>query len=541
MLKGKYFADFKRNNLNVYVIDSKVNVNHPEFGYLNQNPMDMDLGGLNERFNHGTHVAGIIVGGSIGVIRDPETRFYTYGVCKLQLINKIMQVGCPEDNIVAGLEKVLMHLNMNPKRRGVINMSIGGKCGTTFFGLITRCSKPIETAIKNIRNHKSCPIIVASAGNDGKDSCDQEPARYDEVITVGAHDVKAERWIQTPNTCSNIGDCVDTWAPGARIRSSLWTGYGENSGTSFAAPAITGLVGAWILICPSIQFDEIKARLQCSGKFKDNCDWMAKEPVVDARSTHNRRFCFDCGKVRTMFDCTKSPTCPPTDPPTGTPTASPTVSPTNTSTLAPTNLPTPTPTDSPTALPTTNPSTILIGPTGSPSFIGCPCFNDLDNTLEYCLSGCCNVGLLAKTINNIGAIEYALDESNHKCFTKINGIQQSLYQSLSEIQYYACIDELTQIASGVNCTITDTTYNSHFYGHIARFFSMIGEQNISLFHIILYIIFLLMILCWILYAIFSCIDSIRNYTFKNGKMYKHLTTNINTSDDITSSTDVNNL
>ena len=353
MLKGKYFADFKQNNLNVYVLDTKVNLNHPEFLYLAERT---DLGGFNGINNHGSHVAAIILGESIGVIRDPETRLYSYGVC-----NRFGQ--CPEAFIVAGLVAVLKHLDMNYHRRGVINMSLGGRC--VIFG-VDFCSKPIKRAIDNLRNHESCPVIVVSAGNSNADACNFQPARYQEVITVASYNINARR-----SVFSNFGPCIDAWGPGERIRSAFWFGYGVLSGTSMASPAIAGIVGAWILICPRIEFEEIKDRLQCSGIFEDNCPWMAPNPVIDARSPNDRRFCFDCDKVHTMFYCKKSqpkkywwgvpqipiPTRSPTRSPTNSPTNSPTVSPTNTSkgswwTTSPTSKPISLPIDGPTLRPT---------------------------------------------------------------------------------------------------------------------------------------------------------------------------------------------
>ena len=196
-------------------------------------------------------------------------------------------------------------------------------------------------------------------------------------------------------------------------------------------------------------------------------------------------------------------------------------------------------TGSPTETPTLSPVT----PTQSPSFSGCPCFRDLDISLEYCLSGCCNVGLLAKTVTDAGTIEYGLGEANHECFTKIDGIEQPGYQSLTEAQYCACIDELTEIAGGVNCTISETIYDSSFYARITSLLTILDDQDISIFHVVIYFIFLSMMLCTAIYGIYACIHKISNYTFKNGNVYKQLSTNMITADDATdaTATDVNNL
>lgn len=79
-------------------------------------------------------------------------------------------------------------------------------------------------------------VIIAAAGNSGN----QEPvypAAYEHVIAVAATEQDDTRAV-----LSNYGEWVDVAAPGFDIYSTLTGGgYGYKSGTSFAAPYVSGL------------------------------------------------------------------------------------------------------------------------------------------------------------------------------------------------------------------------------------------------------------------------------------------------------------
>ena len=210
MLNNYYFRDFKNDNLNVYIIDQTVNLDHPEFDHIKTKGK---LGGLNGDHSHATSIASIIVGKSIGVIRDPNIHLYNYASC---------QTVCLEDGIWNGLIDVKKHL-IQSGRRGVINFSFDAECGD-HCGVFDSYFKQIISV---------GGIIVSSAGNSNNDACKYEPQSSLYTIAVGSYDYSLTR-----ASYSNYGNCIDTWGPGTEIYVANWNGYGYNSGTSMAAPSV---------------------------------------------------------------------------------------------------------------------------------------------------------------------------------------------------------------------------------------------------------------------------------------------------------------
>lgn len=111
-------------------------------------------------------------------------------------------------------------------------------------------------------------LIVAAAGNESadNDSVPSYPASYENsnIISVAATNNRDEL-----AGFSNYGaKSVDLAAPGASIVSTLPGGYGYMSGTSMAAPHVTGSAALLAAAEPGIGASEIKERLlgSVSGK-----------------------------------------------------------------------------------------------------------------------------------------------------------------------------------------------------------------------------------------------------------------------------------
>ncbi len=106
----------------------------------------------------------------------------------------------------------------------IVNLSFG------LYSSYPTLEKAVEDAVR------AGVVVVAAAGNDGVPVASY-PAAYDGVIAVGAIDT-----LELLADFSNFGDFLDVCAPGVNVYSSLAGEYdwGTWSGTSFAAPQVTG-------------------------------------------------------------------------------------------------------------------------------------------------------------------------------------------------------------------------------------------------------------------------------------------------------------
>ncbi|MDO4548103.1 MAG: leucine-rich repeat protein [Clostridia bacterium] len=112
----------------------------------------------------------------------------------------------------------------------VINMSLGGEVFSPYY---------YETDIRDAVDYavgKGVTIVVA-AGNSSQDASIEEPANYDNVITVSAITSSYEL-----ASFSNYGDVIDVAAPGVNITScSISGGFVDYSGTSMASPHVAAI------------------------------------------------------------------------------------------------------------------------------------------------------------------------------------------------------------------------------------------------------------------------------------------------------------
>jgi len=156
---------------------------------------------------------------------------------------------------------------------GVINMSLGSACSTTWPG----CS----TAIVNDAIDYAAAadvVIVASAGNDNRTFAGQ-PGNHPEAISVSAMDFARNR-----APYSNRGVAVDLGAPGGNTGADLsgdgfadgvlqetfnangvW-GYYYYQGTSMAAPHVTGAVGLLRSCVPQATRADVRAALESTAE-----------------------------------------------------------------------------------------------------------------------------------------------------------------------------------------------------------------------------------------------------------------------------------
>ncbi len=209
--------------------------------------LDQDNDATDEN-KHGTHVSGIICA-------DTNNNLGVAGImynCRLMVIRAGFRTtegyGYLQDDDSAAA--IVYAADMGAD---VINLSWGD----------TNYSDIIADACQYAYDHGT--IIVASAGNDPVPGLSY-PAKLSTTIAVGAVDS-----YYNLTGFSSYGPNLDLMAPGQQILSTYdveddGTGtYEEQSGTSMAAPFVTGAVGLLLSKNPNLDFHAVRSKLAQSA------------------------------------------------------------------------------------------------------------------------------------------------------------------------------------------------------------------------------------------------------------------------------------
>jgi len=222
--------------VDIYVIDTGVRDTHAVFtGRASQgftatgSPVDGD--------GHGTHCAGTAGGAKFGVAQGAN-------IIAVKVLGDD-GAGSSSDTI-QGMDWVITNHEKRKSQPGFV-----GSIMSMSWGLAGQANSVDEV----IAGASEAGIHVSvAAGNDGQDACGSTPAHLgganSNVVTVGSVNIQNQ-----VSTFSNIGKCVDIYAPGEQILSAWATGdtiINFLSGTSMACPHVTGVMAYLMAQDPSL-------------------------------------------------------------------------------------------------------------------------------------------------------------------------------------------------------------------------------------------------------------------------------------------------
>lgn len=185
--------------IHAFILDTGLRATHVEFqGRVGDSKNTVDGStDTTDRNGHGSHVAGTVLGASLGVARQA-------------IVHSVKVMGDngagAYSNIIAGLQWVKSYVAQKGLTgRAVVNLSIGGPRSQTLNDAVTE----LITA--------GIPVVVA-AGNSHADACSFSPSSATGAMAVGATTAQ-----DTMSSFSNFGTCLGIFAPGSSILSVGYT------------------------------------------------------------------------------------------------------------------------------------------------------------------------------------------------------------------------------------------------------------------------------------------------------------------------------
>ncbi|MEO3863991.1 S8 family peptidase [Rheinheimera fenheensis] len=242
----------------IYVIDSGLYVSHTDFSgrigqgatFITQNPSIP--GGpplkiestVDDCKNHATNVAAIAAG----------TKF---GVAKNALIHPIKIFDCNGNggtisDLIEALEWVKTHASSSGYKSAVVNISLGTSISDS----------SVTTAIKNLNSVNI--LVVASAGNTANNVCSFPASLSTNASVPNVISVASSKSNDLMATTSTYGSCVSLVAPGEQVKTAGISGITAEkivSGTSMAAPHVSGAAALYQALNPNATPSQVKAAL----------------------------------------------------------------------------------------------------------------------------------------------------------------------------------------------------------------------------------------------------------------------------------------
>jgi serine protease AprX len=297
-LAASYGYDGK--GVGVAVIDSGISSPPDMSGRIAYKESFISLG-TDEKYGHGTHVAGIIA----GIGKDSSKKYLGIApAASLIALRVLDDQGAGSDSaVIQAIDRAIaLKAKFNIR---VINLSLGRPVFESFT------TDPLCLAVE--RAWKAGIVVVVAAGNLGRENragndgyaTIASPGNSPYVITVGAmkanstairgDDTLASYSSKGPTAIDHIAK-PDLVAPGNRVVSVSTKGvsnleemYGANrvgsayfrlSGTSMAAPMVSGAAALLLQKWPDLTPDGVKARLMRTASKSFPSQSLSNDPVT---------------------------------------------------------------------------------------------------------------------------------------------------------------------------------------------------------------------------------------------------------------------
>lgn len=231
------------------IVDTGIRTDHRDLRVAGGVSFVEESPSFNDDEGHGTHVAGILAAldntiGTVGVAPDAE-------IYAIKALNSEGEGNLSD--IVAGIQWAI------DQKMDIVNLSFTAPDGSYL----------LSEAVK--KANQQGLILVAASGNALQPLSSNTdvlfPARYPGVISVGSINLKNEK-----STFSYFGPSLEFVAPGEKILSTYLPktagspeGYAYMSGTSMAAPFVTGIAALYKQAYPLLSNLSIREMMQQSA------------------------------------------------------------------------------------------------------------------------------------------------------------------------------------------------------------------------------------------------------------------------------------
>jgi subtilisin family serine protease len=216
-LSGTYTTHATGAGVTIYVLDTGVDARHPQFGGRVVEAVNVVDDRTGDCEGHGTVVAGI------AAARD-------YGVAPQAQVRSVKVLDCNGSGTLSSLLSGIDYVARTAVATGPAVAVMSWSFGPSDV-LVAAVAQLVANGV----------FVAASGGNTGADDCDAVPRSIDGVLAVANSTVDDRR---APS--SSTGTCVDVYAPGTRVISTVpGGGTGSYTGTSMAAPHAAGVAALY--------------------------------------------------------------------------------------------------------------------------------------------------------------------------------------------------------------------------------------------------------------------------------------------------------